>query len=164
MFTLGGYDLERFGNDQVLTWNEISNDSYWTLKLKKADIGDTMIITSTDNAIVDSGTSNIAMPNREILSMVDLLGSVYNQTCTYDEFNQKYACECPDYENFMANFPSLTITLTESNNYEIPAYEFIYRQNDMCYIEIDSLGTADFWILGDPFMRQYYTIFDLDNY
>ena len=78
MFTLGGYDLDRFGKDQVLTWNEISNDSYWTLKLKKADIGDTMIITSTDNAIVDSGTSNIAMPNREILSMVDLLGSVYN--------------------------------------------------------------------------------------
>ena len=70
--------MDRFGKDQVLTWNEISNDSYWTLKLKKADIGDTMIITSTDNAIVDSGTSNIAMPNREILSMVDLLGSVYN--------------------------------------------------------------------------------------
>lgn len=124
MFTVGGYDVEKYAPGKNLTWNDVVEPTYWTLKLKKADIGDTMVLTSTRNAIIDSGTSYLALPNKELLSIVDLLGSVYDIPCTYSNYSSFYACECPDFEVYKTSFPNLTITLSEDNTYEIPYYDF----------------------------------------
>ena len=70
MITFGGYDAERFAPNQTLTWNPLINENYWTLKLKKVMVDDMLLVTSTKNAIVDSGTSYLAMPDYEFKNLI----------------------------------------------------------------------------------------------
>lgn len=163
MFTAGGYDVDRFAWNQTVTWNAVTDDLYWTVNLKKAAVGDTMIITSTKSAIIDSGTSFLAMPDTELRSLVDLLGSVHGFNCWFDEHNALYACDCPDINEYKDNFPPLKITLGETNTYEVPSKDYTHREQGICFLTVLQLQGDDFWILGDSFMRNYYAIFDLDN-
>ena len=64
-FTIGGYDIDKFAPNQTLTWNYVTDDTYWTVKLSGVSLGDRSIPLSTTNAIVDTGTSYLAMPERE---------------------------------------------------------------------------------------------------
>ena len=163
MFTAGGYDIERFAFNKSVTWNEVTDTNYWTVKLRKATIGDTIVVTSTLRAIIDSGTSFLAMPTKDLLNLVDMLATVHGYTCTFDDYQKLYACPCADLTTFQETFPSLKITLSEFNTYELPYYDFTERRNNVCYLTIMALGDQDFWILGDSFLRNYYAIFDLDN-
>ena len=39
-FTIGGYDIEKFAPNQTLTWNYVTDDTYWTVKLSQVSLGD----------------------------------------------------------------------------------------------------------------------------
>ena len=85
MLTVGGYDVERFAYNQTVTWNDVTYTTWWTLNLKKAEVGDIFIDTSTKNAIIDSGTSYLAMPDKDLKSLVTLLTSVHDFDCDYSD-------------------------------------------------------------------------------
>lgn len=70
MFTIGGYDLETYAPNSTVTWNYIENTSYWTVKLSDAMIGNQTIPLSTQYAVVDTGTSYLAMPTTELQFIV----------------------------------------------------------------------------------------------
>ena len=65
MFTVGGYDIEKFAPNQTVTWNYCIDDTYWTVRLSKVSLGDMPVPLSTTNAIIDTGTSYLAMPEKE---------------------------------------------------------------------------------------------------
>lgn len=94
MFTAGGYDVDRFAYNQTLTWNPLISTDYWTVKLKKVNVGDLLLITSTKNAIIDSGTSYMAMPDLEFKNLISTVEDEYGYKCSYDSFNSLYACDC----------------------------------------------------------------------
>lgn len=133
VFTAGGYDVERYGkDDHEVTWNPVTDTTYWTVKMRKATIGDILIVTSTKQAILDSGTSYLGLPTRDLKSMIDMLKTVHDITCTFNEANGgnqggKYMCECPNETEFYDKFPPLKITLSETNTYEIPARDYTER-------------------------------------
>ena len=85
--TIGGYDLDKFGPNQTITWNNLVNTDYWTVKLKKVMLGDIQLFTSTKQAIIDSGTSYLAMPDYEFASLMTLLDTNHGLTCAYDSWN-----------------------------------------------------------------------------
>ena len=53
--------------------------------MEKAVIGDVKVLTGADSAIIDSGTSFIAMPTNDLESLVSLLGSVHNIQCSWSD-------------------------------------------------------------------------------
>lgn len=69
-FTLGGYDLDQFAPNQTLTWNPIYGTDYWTVLLSGAKFGTTDIPLTSTYAIVDTGTSYMAIPDNELLAIV----------------------------------------------------------------------------------------------
>ena len=73
VITVGGYDLDRFAPNATITWNPLVDTDYWTVRLKKVMLGDVQLFTSTKKAIIDSGTSYLAMPDYEFASLITLL-------------------------------------------------------------------------------------------
>ena len=45
----------------------------------------------------------------------------------------------------------------------MPTDEYIIRLRGRCYITIMTLDASNYWILGDSFLRNYYSIFDMEN-
>ena len=164
-FTAGGYDADKFGkgSEYNVTWNPVTDTTYWTLKMREARIGGILVVTSTKQAILDSGTSYLGLPTRDLKSMIDMLKEVHNFDCSFNELDGRYMCDCEDAQLFYDTFPPLSVTLSESNTYEIPNYDYTTRESSICYINVLPLGEQDFWILGDSFLRNYYAIFDLDG-
>ena len=68
-----------------MTWNPLTETTYWTVNLQKAVVGETKILTSTYSAIIDSGTSYLAMPDYDLKSLTSLLGSVHGFDCAYQQ-------------------------------------------------------------------------------
>ena len=84
------------------------------------------------------------MPETDLDSLVLLLYSVHNIPCTWDEnlSGGQYVCTCPDdVEGDVANLPSLKITLSKTNTYELPLSELIMKDKDtVCYLAVMDLG------------------------
>ena len=70
MFTVGGYDLNLYAPNSTLTWNYLENTNYWTVRLTGAMIGNVTIPLSSNYAVVDTGTSYLAIPTAELESIV----------------------------------------------------------------------------------------------
>ena len=58
----GGFDLKYAKKNETVAWHKLSNTNYWTVKLTGAKLGNLTITTSTDQAIIDTGTSYILIP------------------------------------------------------------------------------------------------------
>ena len=76
MFTIGGYDLDTYAPNSTVTWNPlVGNDNnslngYWTVALSGAMTGNTTVPLTASYGIVDTGTSYLAMPTAELMSIV----------------------------------------------------------------------------------------------
>ena len=115
MFTIGGYDLDRYAPNSTVTWNYIENTNYWTVKLSEAMIGNQTIPLSTKFAVVDTGTSYLAMPTIELQSIVSYVSNK-GLNCAYDFSVSLYQCICT-YDSWQTYFDALNITLSGTNVY-----------------------------------------------
>ena len=62
MFTVGGYDMDKFAPNQTATWNYVTDTTYWTVRLSSVYLGDKKIPLTSSSAIIDTGTSYLAVP------------------------------------------------------------------------------------------------------
>ena len=72
-FTLDGYDLDRFAPNSTLSWNYLTDATSWEVKLDNAFLGDSQITLSANKALIDTGTSFLAMPDEEFNSLLYLM-------------------------------------------------------------------------------------------
>lgn len=148
--TFGGYDEEKF--DGELVWVPLSDATYWRIDMDGVKIGSFSVGKS--DAIVDSGTSLITGPTKDIRAIAMEIGATPTIT-------GQYTIDCEKVDSI----PIITWTI-DGKEYSVHGKDLVISSGGMC---IFAMMGMDFpkpgpqWILGDVFMRRYYTVFDYDN-
>ena len=117
----------------------------------------------TDLAIVDSGTSYILMPANDFEEFRKVIEP--GRSCYIDEGGSGlFTCRC--LIDTHADFPDFQIKLGNNQYYRVPSSSYMTRQNFKCFFKVvpqRQTETTLFWILGDAFLLNYYSVFDLEN-
>lgn len=149
--SLGGYDKTKFKGD--ITWLPVRRKAYWEVKFDGIGLGDEYAELEGHGAAIDTGTSLIALPSQ----LAEILNA---QIGAEKSWNGQYTIDC----NARENLPDLTFTF-DGYNFTITPYDYTLEVSGSC---ISSFTPMDFpdpigplAIIGDAFLRKYYSIYDL---
>merc|ERR1712232_1555579 len=130
---------------------------YWALKMDDAKVGGNSI-TSVRKAIVDSGTSLLAVPTADIKAVATAVGA--KQLLPIPPFNKEYTIDCD------SAGPDMDIIIGGSK-YSLTKQDYIIADAGQCLFGATGIDipapAGPLVILGDVFMRAHYVKFDLDN-
>lgn len=157
--TLGGYDKAHFNS--TINWIPVSSQTYWEIKLDGMKVGGATFDIGTDKAVMDTGTSLLALPSKaasEINKKLGCFSIPIVGECIWTK-------ACPD----KSTLPEVDVTLN-GVTYTLTGDDYV--------VEVSSGGQSEcisgfmginipapagpLVILGDVFIRRYYTIFDFD--
>ncbi|KIW62330.1 hypothetical protein PV04_10511 [Phialophora macrospora] len=129
---------------------------YWEVDLNAASLGGAVALDLNIGAILDTGTSLIAMPSNFAALFNRYIGATQVSSGLYE-----VSCHKRD------QLPDLTFTLSGSN-FSFSAYDYILELENgsclSCFQGFDSgEKTGPLFILGNAFLRRWYSIFDLEN-
>merc|ERR1711934_185262 len=146
--TIGGVNSNYFTGD--FTYIPLKDKSYWEIALGGVKLNGNSVDSETVNAIVDSGTSLLAGPTKvanaiaKTLGATSLLGKEFIVPCT-TQFTLAFTLGGQDFE---------------LNNEEATIADDPQCLLGLMPIDIPA-PRGPLWILGDVFMRKYYTKFDI---
>jgi len=143
--TFGGYDDNKYKGE--IMWVPLSDPKYWEIKVENIQIGS--YSSGVSNVIVDSGTSLITGPPSEVRKIARLVGASANHL-------GQYTIPCDK----VSSLPDLEFNVN-GKMWPVPGKELVIEGYGTCLFGMMGLYLkSPKWILGDVFMRQYYTIFD----
>jgi len=144
--TFGGYDDSKFTGE--ISWVTLSEPKYWQIDLDDVKAGS--FATGKTNAIVDSGTSLITGPKSEIAKIASSVAATAN-------IMGQYTIDCAN----VSTLPDLEFHIN-GKNYPVPGKDLVIQSGGTCLFALMGMDipSGPKWIMGDVFMRQYYTIFD----
>ncbi|CAI7677265.1 aspartic endopeptidase Pep2 [Penicillium manginii] len=151
--TFGGVDKDHYTGELIKI--PLRRKAYWEVDLDAITFGDSTAELDNTGVILDTGTSLIALPS----TLAELLNK---EIGAKKSFTGQYTVECSARDSL----PELTFTLS-GHNFTIGPYDYILEVQGSC---ISSFMGMDFpepmgplAILGDSFLRQWYSVYDLGN-
>ncbi|KAH6971673.1 aspartic peptidase domain-containing protein [Ilyonectria robusta] len=149
--TFGGVDKSRFEGD--IEYIPLRRKAYWEVDLDAIAFGDEVAELEKTGAILDTGTSLNVLPS----SLADLLNKEMGAKKGY---NGQYTVECDKRQTL----PDVVFTLAGSK-YSLPATDYILEVSGSCISTFQGMDfpepTGPLVILGDAFLRRYYSVYDL---
>jgi len=154
--TLGGIDERKFTGEitYVHETNYQPKLGYWLVEATGFKVAGNRVACTNKLVgcpmVVDTGTSILTVPPLEWRAIKKLIGTV-NADC-----------------GNVAALPTLQFTFA-GKDFPLEPDFYVLRGSDerggvQCQLGIQgmSIGVPGMWILGDPFLRKYYTVFDRD--
>jgi hypothetical protein len=144
MIVLGGVDSAHYTGE--MTYTPVTQQTYWSIKVEDFAVGGKStgacrgFFSSGCNAIVDSGTSLIVGPASSMSSIVDQL---------------KVEADCSNIDSL----PNFSVKIS-GRNFELTPHQYVIKEQGQCQLGIAASEGLPLWILGDTFIRSYYTVFD----
>lgn len=148
--TFGGYDKNHFEGD--LHWVPLSHATYWQVSTSSIKMGS---YSNTNNqAIVDSGTSLMVGPTAEVAKIAEVVGA------SKMLLSPAYMVDCN------TEIPDFVVSI-DGKDYTIPGNDLrLNGAGGKCMFAMQGMdfrAGGPQWILGDVFMRKYYTVFDMEK-
>uniref|UniRef100_A0A3Q3A1G2 Nothepsin n=1 Tax=Kryptolebias marmoratus TaxID=37003 RepID=A0A3Q3A1G2_KRYMA len=145
---LGGKDEALYTGP--INWIPVTAKGYWQIKMESVAVqGVSSFCPRGCQAIVDTGTSLIAGPTNEILSLQQLIGATPT--------NIGEVCS-PSLCLILTEFEMFLLDLCDSGDLEI------FGSRELCFSGFQAMDIISpegpLWILGDVFLTEYYSIFD----
>jgi len=151
--TFGGIDKSHYTGK--MTTIPLRRKAYWEVDLDAITFGDSTAELENTGVILDTGTSLIALPT----TLAELLNKEIGAKKGY---NGQYTIECDKRDSL----PDMSFTLS-GHEFAITPYDYILEVQGSC---ISSFMGMDFpepvgplAILGDAFLRKWYSVYDLGN-
>jgi hypothetical protein len=130
---------------------------YWAVTMDDAKIGGSSV-TTVKKAIVDSGTSLLAVPTDDMKKIAAAVGA--KPVAPFPPLNKEYTIDCntagPDIEFVIGG-----------KSYVLTKKDYVLNEQGKCLLGFTGLDVpapaGPLYILGDVFMRAHYVKFDVDN-
>jgi saccharopepsin len=147
----GGADKSHYTGEVIKL--PVRRKAYWEIELKSVTFGKDTAEFADTGAIVDTGTSLIAMP----VTIAELLNK---EMGAKKSFNGAYTVDCAKRDGL----PDLTFNLG-GHNFTIGPYDYIIEMQGSCISAFQGMDipppAGPLIILGDAFLRRWYSIYDL---
>ena len=150
---LGGYDTSLAANSERFTLNVNNTLGSWMVNSKYFGFGNTAynyqakIYLDSSTSIVYGKKSIINSIKRKLKNKFECITDGYLM-CVCNEAN------ILEYPNFYINIDDYLLEITPKN--------YLYNNSGECRVLFENSGSED-WILGQPFLREYYSIFNMDQ-
>mmetsp|Transcript_63822 Transcript_63822/g.101576 ORF Transcript_63822/g.101576 Transcript_63822/m.101576 type:complete len:376 (+) Transcript_63822:715-1842(+) len=157
---LGGIDDTHYTGS--LWYTPVIHETYYMIAQQTATINGQQV-TNVSKAVVDSGTSTLVGPTADVAKIAALVNAT-------EVKSGEYEVDCKQ------TLPPITFTLGSGSNqksfvvsgetYKIKVCEldvFCTCLMGIIGLDIPPLDDGPFWILGDVFMRDWFSVFDVGN-
>jgi len=150
----GGYDKSHFSGN--IHWVPVHRKLYWEVKLEKVTFGDEEVDMENTGAAIDTGTSLLAVPT----TVADLINK---EIGAKKNFAGQYVIDCDK----VKDLPDFTLQFG-GKPFKLTGNEYILKAQSQCISAFMGLDIPEplgpVWIIGDAFLRKFYTIYDLGNH
>ncbi|CCG22342.1 vacuolar aspartic proteinase [Candida orthopsilosis Co 90-125] len=149
--TFGGYDESLFQGK--ITWLPVRRKAYWEVSFEGIGLGDEYAELTKTGAAIDTGTSLITLPS----SLAEIINAKIGATKSW---SGQYQVDCAKRDEL----PDLTLTFS-GYNFTLTAYDYVLEVGGSCISVFTPMDfpkpIGDLAIIGDAFLRRYYSIYDL---
>ncbi|XP_053515019.1 pepsin F-like [Artibeus jamaicensis] len=152
MVMFGGVDSSYYKGE--LKWVPVSKQGFWQITMDSISMkGKVIACEGGCEAIADTGTSLLTGPDYDIFDILKTINARMTNT-------GEYVVSC----NAINTLPDIVFTIN-GFKYPVPARAYIRKGLfNTCYSNFDeTLSHSTLWILGDVFLRLYFTVFDRAN-
>uniref|UniRef100_A0A8C9A9H1 pepsin A n=1 Tax=Prolemur simus TaxID=1328070 RepID=A0A8C9A9H1_PROSS len=150
----GGIDSSYYSGE--LKWVPVSYEGYWQITVDSITMdGETIACSDGCQAIVDTGTSLLTGPTSAISNIQSDIGAS-------EDSEGLMVVSCSS----INSLPDIVFTIN-GVQYPVTPSAYILQEDGICTSGFEGMDvstyTGELWILGDVFIRQYYTVFDRAN-
>ncbi|XP_056349091.1 pepsin A-like [Oenanthe melanoleuca] len=144
--------IDPYYTTKGISWIPLSAETYWQIAMESVSANGAPVACSSGcQAIVDTGTTLLAVPIRAYRTLMALLGA---------SSSGEISCEAA------SNLPNLIFHI-HGKEFPVPPRAYVLRSNGFCSLGLQGMDVpteeGELWILGDVFIREYYVIFDRAN-
>ncbi|KAI0053541.1 Asp-domain-containing protein [Auriscalpium vulgare] len=147
----GGIDPKAYSGK--ITYVPVRRKAYWEVELEKVSFGDDVLELENTGAAIDTGTSLIALPT-------DVAEMLNTQIGAKKSWNGQYTVDCAK----VPDLPDLSFYFN-GDAYPLKGSDYILEVQGTCisaFTGLDiNLPGGSLWIIGDVFLRRYFTVYDL---
>ncbi|XP_032949340.1 chymosin-like [Rhinolophus ferrumequinum] len=150
MLTLGAIDSSYYTGS--LHWIPVTVQEYWQFTVDSVTVDGVVVACDGGcQAILDTGTSMLVGPTSDILNIQKAIGATQDQFGMFD-------IDC----SRLSSMPTVVFEIN-GRKYPLPASAYTSQDQNFCTSGFQGDDSSEQWILGDVFIREYFSVFDRAN-
>ncbi|CAO3625692.1 unnamed protein product [Cunninghamella blakesleeana] len=149
-FVIGGIDDAHYHGD--ITWAPVRRKGYWEIELQDIKFDGKYAELEVSGAAIDTGTSLIVAPS----TIADLINS---EIGAEKSWSGQYTIDCSKVDSL----PEFCFVFA-GKDFCLSGSDYILNVQNQCISSFTGMDIpGGLWIVGDAFLRKYYSVYDLGN-